>query len=166
MASMRAMELHCAKTPLRLIERRPPEAREGQLLVRVRACGVCRTDLHEVDGELTAPTYPIVPGHEIVGVVEQRGPNATRFQVGERVGIPWLGWTCGECRYCRAGQENLCDRARFTGLDVEGGYADYCVADERYCFAIPEGYDDVEAAPLLCAGLIGFRALRLAGDVE
>ena len=166
MASMRAMELHFAKTPLRLIERRPPEAREGQLLVRVRACGVCRTDLHEVDGELSAPTYPIVPGHEIVGVVEQRGPNATRFQVGDRVGIPWLGWTCGECRYCRSGQENLCERARFTGLDIDGGYADYCVADERYCFAIPEGYDDVEAAPLLCAGLIGFRALRLAGDVE
>lgn len=166
MASMRAMELQSAKTSLRLIERRPPEPHDGQVLVRVRACGVCRTDLHIVDGELTAPTYPVVPGHEIVGMVEQRGPGATRFQVGDRVGVPWLGWTCGECVFCRAGQENLCDRARFTGLDIDGGYADFCVADERYCFAIPEGYQDVEAAPLMCAGLIGYRALRLAGDVE
>jgi alcohol dehydrogenase, propanol-preferring len=166
MASMRAMELHSAKTSLRLVERRPPEPRDGQMLVRVHACAVCRTDLHVVDGELTAPSYPVVPGHEIVGTVEQRGRDATRFQVGDRVGIPWLGWTCGECVYCRAGQENLCIRARFTGLDIDGGYADFCVADERYCFAIPEGYEDVEAAPLMCAGLIGYRALRLAGDVE
>jgi alcohol dehydrogenase, propanol-preferring len=166
MASMRAMELHSAKTSLRLIERRPPEPHDGQVLVRVRACGVCRTDLHIVDGELSAPSYPVVPGHEIVGIVERCGPGATRFQVGDRVGVPWLGWTCGECAFCRAGQENLCDRARFTGLDIDGGYADFCVADERYCFAIPEGYQDVEAAPLMCAGLIGYRALRLAGDVE
>lgn len=166
MASMRAMELHSAKTSLRLIERRPPEPHDGQVLVRVRACGVCRTDLHVVDGELTAPSYPVVPGHEIVGIVERCGPGAARFQVGDRVGVPWLGWTCGECAFCRAGRENLCDRARFTGLDIDGGYADFCVADERYCFAIPEGYQDVEAAPLMCAGLIGYRALRLAGDVE
>ena len=163
---MRAMELHAAKTALRLIERRPPEPREREVLVRVRACAVCRTDLHVVDGELAASAYPVVPGHEIVGVVEGRGPGATHHQVGDRVGIPWLGWTCGECAYCRAGQENLCDRARFTGLDIDGGYADFCVADERYCFALPESYSDVEAAPLLCAGLIGYRALRLAGDVE
>ena len=165
-ATMRAMELQSRGSALRPIERRQPEPGSGQLLLRVRACAVCRTDLHVVDGELDVPSYPIVPGHEIVGVVEARGAGATRFAIGDRVGVPWLGWACGECRYCRAGQENLCDRARFTGLDIDGGYADVCVADERFCFAMPAEYSDVEGAPLLCAGLIGYRALRLAGEAE
>ena len=129
----------------------------GQVLIRVHACGVCRTDLHVVDGELPHPKLPLVLGHQIVGAVEGSG---------ERVGVPWLGWTCGECRYCRSGRENLCDRARFTGYDLDGGYAGYAVADERFCFPIPEGYPDVQAAPLLCAGLIGWRSLSLAGDAE
>jgi len=163
---MRVMELPSRGSPLRAIERKQPEPGAGQLLLRVRACAVCRTDLHIVDGELAPRAFPVVPGHEIVGVVEGRGRGATRFQVGDRVGVPWLGWTCGECAYCRAGQENLCDRARFTGLDIDGGYAELCVADERYCFAIPREYEDVEAAPLMCAGLIGYRALRLAGQGE
>ncbi len=134
-----------------------PHPGPGQLLVQVHVCGVCRTDLHIVDGELTQPKLPLVLGHQIVGTV-----------VGEdrRVGIPWLGWTDGECRYCRSGQENLCDRAQFTGYDLDGGYADYAVADERFCFALPDGYSDLHAAPLLCAGLIGYRALSLAGDGE
>ena len=132
----------------------------------MRACGVCRTDLHIVDGDLTEPKLPLIPGHQIVGVVRDSGSGAQRFEAGERVGVPWLGWTCGECRYCRAGRENLCDRARFTGYDVDGGYAEVAVADERFCFPIPEGYPDEQAAPLLCAGLIGYRALRLTGDPE
>jgi propanol-preferring alcohol dehydrogenase len=133
----------------------------GQVLLRVLACGVCRTDLHIVDGELTKPKLPLVPGHQIVGEIRGGG---SRYEPGSRVGVPWLGWTCGACRYCLAGDENLCDRARFTGYDVDGGYADLAVADERYCFPIPKGYADEQAAPLLCAGLIGYRALRLAGD--
>ncbi len=134
-----------------------PEAREGELLLRVAACGVCRTDLHVVDGELAQPKLPLVPGHQIVGVDEASG---------RRVGVPWLGWTCGECRYCTTGRENLCVRARFTGYDIDGGYAEYAVADERFCFPIPDGYPDAQAAPLLCAGLIGYRSLRFAGDAE
>ena len=161
---MRVMELTAPKTSLRLIERRVPDPQPGQLLVRVEACAVCRTDLHIVDGELAAPKYPVVPGHEIVGVVEQLGEGTTRFKAGDRVGIPWLGWTDGDCAFCREGQENLCDRARFTGLDIDGGYADFTVADERYCFPIPDAYRDEDAAPLLCAGLIGYRALTFAGD--
>jgi propanol-preferring alcohol dehydrogenase len=129
----------------------------------VRACGVCRTDLHIVDGELAEPKLPLVPGHQIVGEVLDGG---SRFEPSTRVGVPWLGWTCGECRYCLAGDENLCDRARFTGYDLDGGYAELAAADERYCFAIPNGYPDEQAAPLLCAGLIGYRSLRLAGDAE
>jgi alcohol dehydrogenase, propanol-preferring len=140
----------------------PPGA--GQILLRVRACGVCRTDLHIVDGELPALAHPIVPGHEIVGVVEAAGPGVERFRDGDRVGVPWLGWTCGRCAYCRSGRENLCDDARFTGYHLPGGYADFVLADARYCFALPSGYDDARAAPLLCAGLIGYRALRMAGD--
>ena len=140
-----------------------PEPSSGQILLRVRACGVCRTDLHIVDGELTEPKLPLVPGHQIVGEVLL---GTGRFATGDRVGVPWLGWTCGECRYCLAGDENLCDRARFTGYDLDGGYAELAVADERYCFAIPESYPDKQAAPLLCAGLIGYRSLRLAGDAE
>jgi len=142
----------------------PPEPGRRQLLLKVLACGVCRTDLHVVDGELPRPKLPLVLGHEIVGEVVSRGPEAEHFAVGAHVGVPWLGWTCGECRYCRTGRENLCDRARFTGYDLDGGYAEYAVADERYCFALPEGLGPAEAAPLLCAGLIGYRSLLAAGD--
>jgi alcohol dehydrogenase, propanol-preferring len=153
---MRAMLLDRPGTPLRAAELPRPQPGPGQLLLRVRACGVCRTDLHIVDGELTHPRLPLVIGHQIVGEAED----------GRRLGIPWLGWTDGTCRYCTTGRENLCDQARFTGYDLDGGYAEWVVADERFCFPIPEGYDDLAAAPLLCAGLIGFRSLRLAGDPE
>jgi propanol-preferring alcohol dehydrogenase len=151
------MVLHRQREPLRLEEVPEPEPAGGQILIRVAACAVCRTDLHVVDGELTKPKLPLVIGHQIVG---------TRVDTKERVGVPWLGWTDGECRYCLSGRENLCENARFTGYDVDGGYAEYAVADERYCFPIPEGYADEQAAPLLCAGLIGYRALRFAGDAE
>ena len=162
---MRAMILEKARTPLRLVERpEPPPPGPGQALIRVAACGVCRTDLHIIDGELPAPKLPLAPGHEIVGRVAALGPATARLRIGERVGVPWLGWTCGECGYCRSGRENLCDRARFTGYQIDGGYADYAVADERFCFPLPDDFDDVAAAPLLCAGLIGYRALRLAGE--
>jgi propanol-preferring alcohol dehydrogenase len=153
---MRAMVLHAAREPLVPEEIPPPEAAVGRLLLRVRACGVCRTDLHIVDGELDRPKLPLVPGHQIVGETDD----------GRRFGVPWLAWTDGECRYCTSGRENLCDGAQFTGYDVDGGYAEWVVADERYCFPIPEGFDDLAAAPLLCAGLIGFRSLRLTGDPE
>jgi propanol-preferring alcohol dehydrogenase len=152
------MVLERAGEPLREAELPEPVRREGELLLRVRACGVCRTDLHIVDGELAEPKLPLVLGHQVVGEVVD-GPRA-----GERVGVPWLGWTCGACRYCNAGVENLCDRARFTGYDVDGGYAELCAADERFCFPLPAGYGDTAAAPLLCAGLIGHRALRAAGE--
>jgi propanol-preferring alcohol dehydrogenase len=141
----------------------PPAPGPGQILVRVHACGVCRTDLHVVDGELPSPKIPIVPGHEIVGRVERAGEGAEAFAPGERVGIPWLGWACGACEFCRTGAENLCRRARCTGYQIDGGYADYTVADERFCFPLPPAYDDAHAAPLLCAGLIGYRAYRMAG---
>lgn len=155
----RGSELHAATlTP------RDPEP--DQILISVTACGVCRTDLHIVDGELTHPKLPLVPGHEIVGRVAARGADVDRFKVGDRVGVPWLGWTCGECDYCRSGRENLCPRARFTGYDIDGGYAGYTLADQRYCFAIPKAYSDIAAAPLLCAGLIGYRTLRMAGDAR
>jgi alcohol dehydrogenase, propanol-preferring len=157
------MVLEAPRSPLRHVEIEAPTPEPGQILLRVRACGVCRTDLHIVDGELSKPKLPLVPGHQIVGDVATDG---RRFASGQRVGVPWLGWTCGECRYCLAGQENLCDRARFTGYDIDGGYAELAVADERFCFPVPERSDDVQAAPLLCAGLIGYRALRLAGDAE
>ncbi len=160
---MRAMVLEAAGTPLRPADLPEPKPGPGQVLLRVRACGVCRTDLHIVDGELTEPKLPLVPGHQVVGEVVGSG---TRFEPAARVGVPWLGWTCGECRYCLTGRENLCDRARFTGYDVDGGYAELAVADERFCFPIPAGYANDQAAPLLCAGLIGYRALRLAGDAE
>jgi propanol-preferring alcohol dehydrogenase len=136
------------------------------VLISVHTCGVCRTDLHIVDGELSKPKLPLVPGHQIVGTVVGLGEGAERFGLGERVGVPWLGWTDGTCRYCRGGRENLCDRAKFTGYDLDGGYAELAVADEHYCFPIPGGYADEQAAPLLCAGLIGYRALRLVGDAE
>jgi len=157
------MVLDQGGTPLRLAELPDPEPATGQILLRVLACGVCRTDLHIVDGDLQEPKLPLVPGHQIVGEVLAGGG---RFDTGDRVGVPWLGWTCGECRYCLAGQENLCDRARFTGYDVDGGYAELAVADERFCFPVPAGYPDEQAAPLLCAGLIGYRSLRLAGEGE
>jgi len=160
---MRAMVLDAPRTPLRLAEQPDPTTEPGQVLLRVRSCGVCRTDLHIVDGDLASPKLPLVLGHQVVGEVVAGG---VRFASGDLVGVPWLGWTCGECRFCLDGQENLCDRARFTGYDVDGGYAELAVADERFCFAIPDGYADEQAAPLLCAGLIGYRSLRLAGDAE
>jgi propanol-preferring alcohol dehydrogenase len=161
---MRAMVLSEQRKPLRQADLPVPEPGPGQLRVQVHACGVCRTDLHVVDGDLTEPKLPLVPGHQIVGVVERLGEGAQRFRIGDRVGVPWLGWTDGVCRYCRSDRENLCDNARFTGYDIDGGYAEAAVADERFCFPIPEGYPDLQAAPLLCAGLIGYRALRLCGD--
>lgn len=159
---MRAMVLDAPGRPLRLSDLPRPVSGPGELLVRVRACAVCRTDLHVVDGELPDPVLPLIPGHEVVGIVESAGPGARRFPTGARVGVPWLGSTCGDCSYCRCGAENLCERARFTGYTRPGGYAEYIVADERFCFALPDSYDDVHAAPLLCAGLIGYRAYRMA----
>ena len=166
MTTMRAMRLHAARTQLRLESVAIPTPGPGQVLLRVRACAVCRTDLHVVDADLTQPKLPLVPGHEIIGTVAALGPDVDRFGIGDRVGVPWLGWTCGVCEFCRAGRENLCARARFTGYQIDGGYADYTVADARFCFAIPAGYSDIEAAPLLCAGLIGYRALVMAGEAR
>jgi alcohol dehydrogenase, propanol-preferring len=163
---MRAMVLKQAGEPLRAVALPDPEPAPGQLLISVAACGVCRTDLHILDGELGEPKLPLVPGHQIVGTVAAAGGGVTRFAPGDRVGVPWLGWTDGECRYCRTGRENLCDRARFTGYDLDGGYAGLSVADERFCLPLPAGYPDEQAAPLLCAGLIGYRALRLVGEAE
>ena len=160
------MVLAAAGSPLRPVELERPSPKPGRLLLRVRACGICRTDLHIVDGELTEPKLPLIPGHQIVGTVVSMGEGADRFASGDRVGVPWLGWACGACRYCVSGRENLCDRARFTGYDVDGGYAEMVVADERFCFPIPPSLSDEGAAPLLCAGLIGYRALRLVGDGE
>jgi alcohol dehydrogenase, propanol-preferring len=154
---MRAMVLDAPGRPLRAAEPATPEPGAGQVLIRVSACGVCRTDLHVADGEIRCSRRPLVPGHQVVGTV---------VASGERVGVPWLGWTCGECPFCLSGRENLCDRARFTGCDIDGGFAEYAVADERFCFPIPAGYPDLQAAPLLCAGLIGYRSLRMAGDGE
>ena len=162
---MRAIILAKPQAALRLEERpNPPRPGPHEVLIRVHACGVCRTDLHIVDGELTSPKLPLVPGHEIVGTVTETGPGVEQLHPGDRVGVPWLGWTCGTCEYCRSGRENLCARARFTGYQIDGGFADYTVAHERFCFPMPSRFSDVEAAPLLCAGLIGHRALRLAGD--
>jgi len=149
---------------LRLANLPTPKPGAGQFLIRVHACAVCRTDLHVIDGELTRPKLPLIPGHEIVGTIEAKGDGAERFEIGDRVGIPWLGWSCGECAYCKSGRENLCDRARFTGYTIDGGYAEYTVADQRFCFPIPSLYGDAQAAPLLCAGLIGYRSLVKAGN--
>ncbi len=165
-STMRAAVLDHPGEPLRLAELPVPEPGRGQVLLRVHACGVCRTDLHIVDGELPPQRAPLVPGHQIVATVVGRGPAGSRFADGARVGVAWLGWACGECRFCRAGQENLCERATFTGYTRDGGFAEYAVADEAFCFPIPDGYLDLQAAPLLCAGLIGYRCLRLAGDGE
>lgn len=160
------MVLERVGAPLRSVELEVPEPGPGRILLRVHACAVCRTDLHVVDGELPDPKLPLIPGHQIVGTVERVGEDVERFAAGDRVGVPWLGYTDGSCRYCRSGRENLCDEARFTGYQIDGGYAEYTVADHRFCFPIPEGYPDLQAAPLLCAGLIGYRSLRMAGDAE
>jgi propanol-preferring alcohol dehydrogenase len=163
---MRAMVLEAARQPLQAANLAEPLPGPGQVRLRVAACGVCRTDLHVADGELPHPKLPLVLGHEIVGTVEACGQDASRFTPGTRVGVPWLGWTCGICVYCRRGLENLCEQARFTGYQLDGGYAEYAIADERFCFPLPAAYHDASAAPLLCAGLIGYRALRAAGDGE
>ena len=163
---MRCMVLDAARTPLRLASLPVPTPGPGQVLIRVHACAVCRTDLHVVDADLTEPKLPLIPGHEIVGTVAALGEAVKRFAVGDRVGVPWLGWTCGECDFCRSGRENLCARARFTGYQIDGGYSEFTVADQRFCFAIPESYSDIDAAPLLCAGLIGYRSLRMAGEAR
>ncbi len=163
---MRAMLLETPRQPLRAVDLPMPKPAATQVLVKVAACAVCRTDLHVVDGELPNPKLPLVPGHEIVGTIVETGRGAERFKIGDRVGIPWLGWTCGECQFCRSGRENLCDRARFTGYTLDGGYAELTVADERFCFRIPDVYSDDEAAPLLCAGLMGYRSLAKTGDAK
>jgi alcohol dehydrogenase, propanol-preferring len=164
MPLMRAMTLDRPGVPLVMRERQTPAPSRGEVLVEIAACGVCRTDLHVVDGELPHPKLPIVPGHEIVGRVAALGAGVSAFSVGDRIGVPWLGWTCGVCPYCRADRENLCDAPLFTGYTRDGGYATHAIADARYCFALPEGVGDAEAAPLLCAGLIGWRSYRMAGD--
>lgn len=161
---MRAMVFRKAGEPLELMNLPVPKPNKNQLLIKVHACGVCRTDLHIVDGELTVPKEMLIPGHEIVGTVVQIGDHVTDFKAGDKVGVPWLGYSCGECSYCLKGKENLCNNPGFTGYTLDGGYAEYAVADQRYCFRIPAGYDDYEAAPLLCAGLIGYRSYRMCGD--
>jgi alcohol dehydrogenase, propanol-preferring len=163
---MRAMVLEKPRQPLVLRDVPKPNPKAGQLLVRVATCAVCRTDLHIVDGELPDPKLPLILGHQIVGRIEQIGDHVDRFSIGERVGIPWLGWTDGECVYCRSSRENLCDRARFTGYTIDGGYADFVVADARFCFRLPEQYGDVDVAPLLCAGMLGYRSYRKTGDAH
>lgn len=163
---MRAMILEAQGKLLRVAERPIPQPNSQQVLIRVRACGVCRTDLHIVDGELTQPKLPLILGHQIVGTVAAVGEQVQQFQIGNRVGVPWLGHTCNCCRYCLSGRENLCDYAQFTGYQIDGGYAEYAVADAQFCFPIPEGYPDLQAAPLLCAGLIGYRSYRMAEDAE
>jgi propanol-preferring alcohol dehydrogenase len=164
---MRAMVLDKPRQPLQLRDVEKPRPAKGQLLVRIITCAVCRTDLHVVDGELPDPKLPLIPGHQIVGRVEELGKEVDpKFKVGDRVGIPWLGWTDGECVYCRSNRENLCDQARFTGYTIDGGYAEFTVADARFCFHLPDRYNDVEVAPLLCAGLIGYRSYRKTGDAR
>ncbi len=161
---MRAMVLEKARQPLQLMEITIPEPGPEQVLIRIHACGVCRTDLHIVDGDLSKPKPHLIPGHEIIGTVVQTGSHVEKFNVKDRIGVPWLGYTDGKCYYCKRGQENLCENALFTGYTIDGGFAEYAVADQRYCFPIPEKYSDVEAAPLLCAGLIGYRSYRMAGE--
>jgi propanol-preferring alcohol dehydrogenase len=166
MFTMRAMILEKAGTSLRLKDTPIPEPSPHQVLIKVSACGVCRTDLHIMDGELASPSLPLIPGHQIVGTVDKSGTAVRLFKPGDKVGVPWLGWTCGECKFCATGRENLCDQASFTGYTINGGYAEYAVADERFCFAIPAEYPDTQAAPLLCAGLIGYRAYSFAGGAR
>ena len=164
--AMRAMILDAPRQPLRLVNLPPPSPGPGQMLLRVHACGICRTDLHVADGELTQPKLPLILGHQIVGTVVKLGDRTQQFALGARVGVPWLGRTCNHCRYCRTGRENLCDQAQFTGYSLDGGYAEYAVADEHCCFPIPADYPDLQAAPLLCAGLIGYRSYRMTGEAE
>jgi propanol-preferring alcohol dehydrogenase len=164
--AMRAMIFSGVGSPLREAELPGPEPGPGQVRLHVQACGVCRTDLHIVDGELHDPKLPLVLGHQIVSLVSEVGKGGSRFTIGERVGVPWLGWTDGTCRFCRTGRENLCDRAQFTGYQIDGGFAEETMADERYCLRIPESYSDLQVAPLLCAGLIGYRALVMTGEAE
>ncbi|MCU0570829.1 MAG: zinc-dependent alcohol dehydrogenase family protein [Oculatellaceae cyanobacterium Prado106] len=163
---MRAMILETLGQPLKLVDLPIPQPRANQVLIQVQCCGICRTDLHVVDGELPHPKLPLVPGHQIVGTIARLGESVQRFQIGDRVGVPWLGQTCRHCHYCQTERENLCDNARFTGYQLDGGYAEYAVADERFCFPIPANYADLQAAPLLCAGLIGYRALRMTGTAQ
>lgn len=163
---MQAMILKAPGQPLQEAELPDPAPEPGQLLIQVHACGVCRTDLHVVDGDLTEPELPIVPGHQIVGTVVEVGRGSSQYRMGDRVGVPWLGWTCGRCDFCKTRRENLCDQARYTGYQINGGFAELCTADERFCFPIPEGYPDLQAAPLLCAGLIGYRAFCMTGDAR
>jgi alcohol dehydrogenase, propanol-preferring len=163
---MRAMLFEKAGQPLRLAALPSPQAGSDQVLIRVRACAVCRTDLHITHGELKQPKLPLIPGHEIIGAVEGVGKGVNRFKLGDRIGVPWLGWTCGACEFCLSGRENLCNQARFTGYTLDGGYTEYAVADQRFCFAIPDFYSDTDAAPLMCAGLIGYRSLVKAGDSQ
>ena len=163
---MNAMVLESPRWPLRFLEVPTPKPHANQVLVQVNACAICRTDLHVVDGELADPKLPLVPGHQIVGRVSALGEQVTGLRLGERVGVPWLGYTCSQCNYCQSGRENLCDEARFTGYHLDGGYAEYAVADSRFCFRIPKRYPDLQAAPLLCAGFIGYRALTMAGDAR
>ncbi|MBS0652183.1 MAG: zinc-dependent alcohol dehydrogenase family protein [Verrucomicrobia bacterium] len=163
---MRAMVLESPQTPLRLLEIPIPEPQEEQVLLQVQACGVCRTDLHIIDGELPSPRLPLIMGHQIVGKVIRQGPNAKRFQIGQRVGVPWLGQTCGQCRFCASHRENLCENALFTGYQLNGGFAEYCTANENYCYLLPDLYSNLQVAPLLCGGLIGFRALRMTGNAQ
>jgi propanol-preferring alcohol dehydrogenase len=164
--TMRAMLLEKQRQPLKLVEVQVPQPKPGQVLIRVHTCGVCRTDLHVLDGDLSEPKLPLILGHQIVGTVAQLGEGVEKFNLGQRIGVPWLGSTDGTCRYCLRGQENLCDHPEFTGYTLDGGYAEYAIADQRYCFPLPEDYNDVEAAPLLCAGLIGYRTYRLAGEYK
>jgi propanol-preferring alcohol dehydrogenase len=164
--TMQAMILERPGTPLRLVELPIPSPEPGNILIRVEACGVCRTDLHLIDGELPDPVLPMIPGHEIVGRIVATGSGVAGYRNGQRVGVPWLGWTCGDCRFCRSGRENLCNSARFTGYQIPGGYAEFTVADARYCFPLPDDGDAAALAPLLCAGLIGYRALVLAGAAQ
>ncbi|SHF31126.1 alcohol dehydrogenase, propanol-preferring [Fodinibius roseus] len=163
---MKAMVMDRAGEPLQLRDLPVPEPNEEELLLNVQSCGICRTDLHVIDGDLDDPKLPLVLGHQIVGTVRETGRNVTNYKVGDKVGVPWLGHTCGECEFCRSGRENLCDRARFTGYDMNGGFAEYATANVRFCFPVPDDYPAVQAAPLLCAGLIGYRSLRKTGDAQ
>lgn len=165
-ATMRAMLLNKQGESLELREVPRPTPAKGQLLIKVHVCGVCRTDLHVVDGDLTEPKLPLIPGHQIVGTVEDASQTSGGFKPGDRIGVPWLGGSCGKCNYCTSGRENLCDHAQYTGYQIDGGFAEYCVADERFCFPIPHDYPDLQAAPLLCAGLIGYRSYRMTEDAH
>ncbi len=163
---MRAMKLKAPRQHLQLTDASIPIPQRNQVLIKVHACGICRTDLHVIDGELTQPKLPVIPGHQIIGTILKLGQDVSEFKEGQRVGVPWLGSSCGKCEYCLSGRENLCDQAKFTGYQIDGGFAEYCVADAHFCFPIPENYPDLQAAPLMCAGLIGYRCLNKTGDAK